>query len=180
MVGAALARITPEFEKLDAQFTAAQKAFLDLVTFFGDEKTITPEEFFSIVTKFAAQLDHVHKDAANEKERAEREVKRAAQAAQRVAATGRAKAGTSGSPPSVRVIGGHPNAPLSPQLEAAPGATNIMDNLISDLKSDTIKDAIKAQRAKVGGAMPPNPMVASEAMNVVLRKTGGPNAAAKS
>jgi hypothetical protein len=72
------------------------------------------------------------------------------------------------------------SAPLSPQLEAAPGATNIMDNLISDLKSDTMKDTIKAQRAKHAGAMPPNPMVAAEAMNVVLRKTGGPNATPKS
>lgn len=155
-----------------------QKAFLELVTYFGDEKTVTPEEFFSMVTKFAAQLDHTHKDAANEKERVEREAKRAAQAAQRVA-TRTTKAGAQGSPPPVRIIGGTA-APLSPQLEAAPGATNIMDNLISDLKSDTIKDTIKAQRAKHTSVHPTNPMMSAEAMGVVLRKTGGPNAAPKS
>jgi hypothetical protein len=92
VLGASVARVAPEFEKLDAQFNAAQKAFLDLVTYFGDEKTTTPEEFFSTVSKFVILLEHTHKDAANEKDRVEREAKRAAQAATRVAGV-KAKAG---------------------------------------------------------------------------------------
>lgn len=170
-----LGQITPQFESIDTKLTAVQKAFVELVTFFGEEAKTTPEEFFSIITRFTVLLDNVHKDAANEKEKAEREAKRAAQAAQRAAEKGASKP-LPGTPPRTHNL---PPTPLSPQLEAAPGATNIMDNLISDLKSDTMKDTIKAHRSKrmtgmPGGPMPPNPMVAAEAMNIVLRKTGGP------
>jgi len=168
-----LTQITPQFEAVDAKLTEVQKAFTELVVYFGDEPKTTPEEFFSIVTRFTAQLENVHKDAANEKERVEREAKRAAQAAQRAADKTKSPGGN-----TLRVPHTLPPTPLSPQLEAAPGATNIMDNLISDLKSDTMKDTIKAHRSKrmTGVPMmgPPNPMLAGEAMNVVLRKTGGP------
>lgn len=174
-MNSSLGAITPQFESLDAKLTQVQKAFVELVTFFGDEPKTTPEEFFSIVTRFTAQLENVHKDAANEKERAEREAKRAAQAAQRAAE--RTTKSPTTTPTKSKAL---PPTPLSPQLEAAPGATNIMDNLISDLKSDTMKDTILAHRSKritmapPMGGMPPNPMMAAEAMNVVLRKTGGP------
>ena len=73
-----------------------------------------------------------------------------------------------------------PPTPLSPQLDgvipSGSANTNIMDSLLTNLNSDTMKDTIKAHRSKLipPGALPPNPMVAAEAMNVVLRKTGGP------
>ena len=179
VLGSALATITPQFESLDAEFNAMQKAFTEVVTFFAeDPRTATPEEFFSIVTKFTAQLENVHKDAANEKERIEKEAKRQAQAAQRLADKQAKTADAPGAGLSpLRAPHTVASAPLSPQLDSAPGATNIMDNLISDLKSDTIKDTIKAHRSKrmiPQQGMPANPMLTAEAMNVVLRKTAGP------
>jgi F0F1-type ATP synthase membrane subunit b/b' len=155
----ALSRITPQFEALDSDLTKATTAFTEVVAFYGeDAKTATPEEFFSIIARFHTSLEQVHKDAAAEKERAEKEAKRAAAARAR----------------------GNSKAPKMGQLDASDGAeaTNIMDNLLSDLKSDTMKDTIKAHRSKIHTkpplGMPPSPMVAAEAMNVVLRKTGGP------
>ncbi len=99
----------------------------------------------------------------------EKEAKRAAQAA--VKQQQRAL-----SPPGSKPLPGKPMTQL--EAPANPDSTNVMDTLLSDLKSDTLKDTIKAHRSKRMAPAPPNPAVAAEAMTVVLRKTGGPGPSA--
>jgi len=144
------------FDKLDQELNEAQKAFNETAVFYGEDvKTTTPEEFFTIIHNFHTGLDRAHRDAQQQKEEAEKQAKRAAaQAANKQARTTAANQKT--------------------ELSAPADTTNLMDNLISDLKSDTIKDTIKAHRSRIGP--PPagaGAAVASEALTVVLRKTGG-------
>lgn len=55
-------------ETLSNDFTDVKNSFADLLQFFGEESTMSPEVFFCTINTFVSLFDHTHKELKRKEE----------------------------------------------------------------------------------------------------------------
>eukprot|EP01112_Ceratiomyxa_fruticulosa_P001576 TRINITY_DN11759_c0_g1_i1.p1 TRINITY_DN11759_c0_g1~~TRINITY_DN11759_c0_g1_i1.p1 ORF type:complete len:431 (+),score=138.76 TRINITY_DN11759_c0_g1_i1:114-1406(+) len=117
-----------EFKTLQANFAAAEKEFMSLADWFGEDPAkITPEELFGTLNEFVVNFEKAAEDNRKAKENAEKELKKEQDREKRKLQMDQMKAKTKG--------------PGGVEQDA------VVDNLINSLRQG---DAFLARRKKLG------------------------------
>ncbi len=61
-----------KIKSLSNEFDSAKSSFADLLEFFGEDTTMTPEAFFCTVNTFVSMFDQTHKELKRKEEAKER------------------------------------------------------------------------------------------------------------